>query len=348
MEMKMKITLITAICFAFGSAGMAQPKPPKANKPPTPNKPGVAKPGSERPSGPTIVKKPSRAVHLLQALDGNEDGKLSFQEIEMALEVLKQIGDKKLDKNKDGFLTVKEFSPVVQDSPARNSRASDLAAGLKGGSSPGRPSGVKRPNTRPQIAKRPGSGQAANNRTATAKRPGSRATRPGGRATRPTGRNAARTVKKSGSRAGALTSDLKGGSSPSGAASNRAQTTKRVARTNTGRRAKASVRRKPGTRSNVKPSANAGAQVVASTSPQDEAINKLIKDTKEITDKLSQAVANIQDANKKKAAEKWVSRDSKTQLRALEKSLNSNATSSKDRVIKKAQKRLDDLKKIIQ
>ena len=177
MEMKMKITLITAICFAFGSAGMAQPKPPKANKPPTPNKPGVAKPGSERPSGPTIVKKPSKAVHLLQALDGNEDGKLSFQEIEMALEVLKQIGDKKLDKNKDGFLTVKEFSPVVQDSPARNSRSGALSAGLKGGSSPGRPSGVKRPNTRPQIAKRPGSGQAANNRTATAKRPGSRATR---------------------------------------------------------------------------------------------------------------------------------------------------------------------------
>ena len=81
----MKITLITAICFAFGSAGMAQPKPPKANKPPTPNKPGVAKPGSERPSGPTIVKKPSKAVHLLQALDGNEDGKLSFQEIDRVI-----------------------------------------------------------------------------------------------------------------------------------------------------------------------------------------------------------------------------------------------------------------------
>ena len=333
MEMKKKITLITAICFAFGSAGMAQPKPPKANKPSTPNKPGVAKPGGERPTGPTIVKKPSRAVHLLQALDGNEDGKLSFQEIEMALEVLKQIGDKKLDKNKDGFLTVKEFSPVVQDSPARNSRAGALAGNLKGGSSPARPSGVKRPNTRPQIAKRPGSGQTANNRTATAKRPGSRATRPGGRATRPTGRNAARTVTKSGT---------------SGAASNRAQTTKRVARANTDRRAKAAVRRKPGTRSNVKPPANAGAQVVASTSPQDEAINKLINDTKEITDKLSQAVASIQDANKKKAAEKWVSKDSKTQLRALERSLNSNSSSSKDRVIKKAQKRLDDLKKIIQ
>jgi len=331
--MKKKITLITAICFAFGSVGMAQPKPQKANKPATPNKPGVAKQESERPSGPAIVKKPSRAVHLLQALDGNEDGKLSFEEIEMALEILKQIGDKKLDKNKDGFLTVKEFRPVVQDSPARNSRASSLVDGVKSASRPVKPSIVKRPNTKPQIAKRPGSGQTANSRTTTAKRPGSRAIRPGGRATRPTGRNAGRTVTKSGT---------------SGTASNRAQTTKRVARTNTDRRAKAAVRRKPGARSNVKPITNAGAQVVASTSSQDEAINKLINDTKEITDKLSQAVASIQDANKKKAAEKWVSRDSKTQLLALERSLNSNAPRSKDRVIKKAQKRLDDLKKIIQ
>ena len=36
MEMKMKITLITAICFAFGSAGMAPPNPPKANETKTP------------------------------------------------------------------------------------------------------------------------------------------------------------------------------------------------------------------------------------------------------------------------------------------------------------------------
>ena len=75
--------------------------------------------------------KPSR---LVQALDSNQDGKLSLEEIEAAVAILKG-----LDQDGNGELTSDEFGPVVAaEKPTSRS--------ILRPSNPSKPSTINRPN----------------------------------------------------------------------------------------------------------------------------------------------------------------------------------------------------------
>ena len=72
------------------------------SKLPKPKAPGRA-------SGPTVIKAKPQPSQLMMALDANEDGKLSLEEIKAAVEAFEA-----LDENNDGELTLNEFGPAPE------------------------------------------------------------------------------------------------------------------------------------------------------------------------------------------------------------------------------------------
>ena len=176
---KAAITLILGLSLAM--AGFAQsaakpkgrPNPAKPAASPKSNLPKPKAPG--RASGPTVIKAKPQQSQLMMALDANEDGKLSLEEIKAAVEAFEA-----LDENNDGELTLNEFGPAPElAKPSRgdgtSAKGGALSSTLKAGA---KPSG--RPGRRP-TAKPSGSPKAIAGRTPGTKRPGARATRPGAR-----------------------------------------------------------------------------------------------------------------------------------------------------------------------
>jgi len=176
---KTAITMVLGLGLVMAGFAQSSPKPkgrPGAAKPLASPKAKPPKLGSSRPaSGPTIIRAKPKPSQLVAALDANEDGKLSFKEIEAAVAALK-----KLDQNKDGELTLNEFGPAPE--VAKQSRGS---LGKPGGAKPSvsaRPSGRpgRRPTTKPS-GQPSGKPKAVAGRTPGTKKPGARPTRPGAR-----------------------------------------------------------------------------------------------------------------------------------------------------------------------
>ena len=108
----MKTIGILATITSLGMLTMvAQPQetPPQ---PASPNAPvateAAASPQRAATGKPTIVTVKPKPSRLVQALDSNQDGKLSVEEIEAAVAILKG-----LDQDGNGELTSDEFGPVV-------------------------------------------------------------------------------------------------------------------------------------------------------------------------------------------------------------------------------------------
>ncbi|MCH2388849.1 MAG: EF-hand domain-containing protein, partial [Opitutales bacterium] len=159
------------------AAAQTQETPPQ---PASPNAPvateATVSPPRAATGKPTIVTVKPKPSRLVQALDSNQDGKLSVEEIEAAVAILKG-----LDQDGNGELTSDEFGPVVAaEKPTSRS--------ILRPTNPSKPSTINRPNRpgRRPTAKptRPGTRPA---RVATSKNPPSRLKRPSGRP-RPAGR----------------------------------------------------------------------------------------------------------------------------------------------------------------
>ena len=91
------------------AAAQTQETPPQ---PASPNAPvateATVSPPRAATGKPTIVTVKPKPSRLVQALDSNQDGKLSVDEIEAAVAILKG-----LDQDGNGELTSDEFGPVM-------------------------------------------------------------------------------------------------------------------------------------------------------------------------------------------------------------------------------------------
>ena len=135
---------------------------------------------------PTIVTVKPKPSRLVQALDSNQDGKLSVEEIEAAVAILKG-----LDQDGNGELTSDEFGPVMTSKKQQSSRA------ILRPTSKTKPSAAIRPN-RPgrRPTAKPTQTETKPKRLVTSKKPTSRLRRASAR-TRPTGRPSRRVAKAS-------------------------------------------------------------------------------------------------------------------------------------------------------
>jgi len=299
--------------------GFAQssPKPkgrPGAAKPVASPKAKPPKVESPRPaSGPTIVRVKPKPSQLVAALDANEDGKLSFKEIEAAVAALK-----KLDQNKDGELTLNEFGPAPE--AAKQSRGS---LGKPGGAKPsvsvrpsGRPSG--RPSARPSRKPNSSATRATGSRNASPQK-----TRPGGRPSRLISKKKPGAPAQTGARA----------TGAAGAATGKPKRTVRTAPAR--KKSKSASRRRP----TAKP---ADSQQVAK-------LKALVEEAKSLTQQVKQAMGGIKNPGKSRAAAIWVSKDSEELLSSLEEELKKGAgIDVNSNIFSNAEKKLADVKKLLE
>jgi hypothetical protein len=286
------------------SAASSKSNPPKAKAP-------------GRASGPTVIKAKPQPSQLMMALDANEDGKLSLEEIKAAVKALKT-----LDENEDGELTLNEFGPAPVI--AKQSRASDLAAGLKsitptgpsqsGAKPSGRPG--RRPTAKPsgRLGKKP---TALANRTApgtkkpSTKKPSARATRPGVRP-RPSSKPGTGVAQKNARGDG---TSAKSSETPTGRA-----TPRRIAR---------------------KAPARKVSKVARAVDPD---IQTLIDETAAVTELIRKAAPKIKNLAKKQAAQNWAQRGSRSFLRSLKR------IQGQDKSVKlvEAKQKLEEVRKLLE
>jgi hypothetical protein len=280
-------------------AAASKSKPPKVESP--------------RPaSGPTIVRAKPKPSQLMMALDANEDGKLSLEEIKAAVEAFEA-----LDENKDGELTLNEFGPAPElTKPSRgdgtSAKGGALSSTLKAGA---KPSG--RPGRRP-TAKPIGSPKAIAGQTPDTKRPGARATRPGAKP-RPSS-------KPGQANRGDGASDL----ASSGGAPTAQAPPRRVAR-------KAPARKV----------SKASRLPTAGALTADPEIKALIVETETVTKKIRSATANIKNLAKKQAARNWVRRGSRALLRSLN-NIEGQDAGKKAVQVEEAKLKLAEVKKLLE
>ena len=112
------LTTITSLGM-LTAAAQTQKTPPQ---PASPNAPvateATVSPPRAATGKPTIVTVKPKPSRLVQALDSNQDGKLSLEEIEAAVAILKG-----LDQDGNGELTSDEFGPVMTSKKQQSSRA---------------------------------------------------------------------------------------------------------------------------------------------------------------------------------------------------------------------------------
>ena len=108
----MKTIRILAAITSLGMLTAAAQTQEPPSQPASPNAPvateAAASPPRAATGKPTIVTVKPKPSRLVQALDSNQDGKLSVEEIEAAVAILKG-----LDQDGNGELTSDEFGPVV-------------------------------------------------------------------------------------------------------------------------------------------------------------------------------------------------------------------------------------------
>ncbi len=314
------------------TVAQTQETPPQ---PASPNAPvateAAASPPRAATGKPTIVTVKPKPSRLVQALDSNQDGKLSVEEIEAAVAILKG-----LDQDGNGELTSDEFGPVVA-AEKPTSRA------ILRPTTPSKQSTINRPNRpgRRPTAKptRPGTRPA---RVATSKNPPSRLKRPSGRP-RPAGRPV-RSVAK----ASAPTSATD--KSPGAAAPARPNKSRVFSSSNARKKPRTNSRRNPTAAGNAKPK-------VLPTPPQKapaegtstrEDLIALQAEAKQILEGLKQSVGTIKDRNKKQTVLQWVRKDYRQLSQSLNAGLRSKDVESQRKLIEEIKQKLAEAKQLLE
>ena len=331
----MKTTGILATITSLGmltAAAQTQENPPQ---PASPNAPvateAPASPPKAATGKPTIVTVKPKPSKLVFALDSNQDGKLSVEEIEAAVAILKG-----LDQDGNGELTSDEFGPVVA-AEKPTSRA------ILRPTTPSKPSTINRPNRpgRRPTAKptRPGTRPT---RVATSKNPPSRLKRPGGRP-RPSGRRARLVAKAS-----APTSATD--KSPGAAAPARPNKSRVFSSSNARKKPRTNSRRNPTAAGNAKPK-------VLPTPPQKapaegvstrEELIALQAEAKQILEGLKQSVGTIKDRNKKRTVLQWVRKDYRQLSQSLSTGLRSNDIEAQKTLIEETKQKIAEAKQLLE
>ena len=281
---------------------------------------------------PTIVTVKPKPSRLVQALDSNQDGKLSVEEIEAAVAILKG-----LDQDGNGELTSDEFGPVV-------AAKKPTSRSILRPSNPSKPSTINRPNRpgRRPTAKptRPGNRPA---RVATSKNPPSRLKRPSGRP-RPAGRPV-RSVAK----ASASTSETNKSRSSS-AAPSRQINSRVISSSNARKKTRTNSRRNPTAAGKAKPK-------VLQTPPQKvlvdgistrEELIALQAEAKQILEGLKQSAGTIKDRDKKQRVLQWVRKDYRQLSKSLNAGLRSNDIEAQKTLIEETKQKIAEAKQLLQ
>ena len=315
------------------AAAQTQKTPPQ---PASPNAPvateATVSPPRAATGKPTIVTVKPKPSRLVQALDSNQDGKLSLEEIEAAVAILKG-----LDQDGNGELTSDEFGPVVAaEKPTSRS--------ILRPSNPSKPSTINRPNRpgRRPTAKptRPGTRPA---RVATSKNPPSRLKRPSGRP-RPAGRPV-RSVAK----ASAPKSETNKSSS-STAAPARPINSRVISSSNARKKNRTNSRRNPTAAGKAKPK-------VLQTPPQKvlvegistrEELIALQAEAKQILEGLKQSAVTIKDRDKKQRVLQWVRKDYRQLSKSLSAGLRSNDIEAQKKLIEETKQKIAEAKQLLE
>ena len=315
------------------AAAQTQKTPPQ---PASPNAPvateATVSPPRAATGKPTIVTVKPKPSRLVQALDSNQDGKLSLEEIEAAVAILKG-----LDQDGNGELTSDEFGPVVAaEKPTSRS--------ILRPSNPSKPSTINRPNRpgRRPTAKptRPGTRPA---RVATSKNPPSRLKRPSGRP-RPAGRPV-RSVAK----ASAPKSETNKSSS-STAAPARPINSRVISSSNARKKTRTNSRRNPTAAGKAKPK-------VLQTPPQKvlvegistrEELIALQAEAKQILEGLKQSAGTIKDRDKKQRVLQWVRKDYRQLSKSLNAGLRSNDIEAQKKLIEETKQKIAEAKQLLE
>ncbi len=294
------------------------------------SKPPMAKaPG--RVSGPTVIKAKPQPSQLMMALDANEDGKLSLEEIKAAVKAFKT-----LDENEDGELTLNEFGPlpvVAKQSrgDGTSAKGGALSSTLKAGAKPsGRPG--RRPTAKPsgRLGKKPTA--LANRTTPGTKKPSAKRPRPSARP-RPNSKPGTGVAQKNARGDG---TSAKSSETPTGRA-----TPKRVAR-------KSPARKKSKSASRRRPASKPTTTLAAAASSVDAELKALVGDTEAVTEQIKQAVAKIKNPVKKQAALRWVRRGSRELLSSLGKEIEGQDADKKADQVEEAKLKLAEVRKLLE
>ena len=331
----MKTIGIFATVTSLGMLTMVAQTQETPPQPASPNAPvateAAASPPRAATGKPTIVTVKPKPSRLVQALDSNQDGKLSVEEIEAAVAILKG-----LDQDGNGELTSDEFGPVVA-AEKPTSRA------ILRPTTPSKQSTINRPNRpgRRPTAKptRPGTKSA---RVATSKNPPSRLKRPSGRP-RPAGRPV-RSVAK----ASAPTSATD--KSPGAAAPARPNKSRVFSSSNARKKPRTNSRRNPTAAGKAKPK-------VLPTPPQKapaegtstrEDLIALQAEAKQILEGLKQSVGTIKDRNKKQTVLQWVRKDYRQLSQSLSTGLRSNDIEAQKTLIEETKQKIAEAKQLLE
>ena len=305
-------------------------------QPASPNAPvateAAASPPRVATGKPTIVTVKPKPSRLVQALDSNQDGKLSVEEIEAAVAILKG-----LDQDGNGELTSDEFGPVV-------SAEKPTSRAILRPTTPSKQSTINRPNRpgRRPTAKptRPGNRPA---RVATSKNPPSRLKRPSGRP-RPAGRPV-RSVAK----ASAPKSETNKSSS-STAAPARPINSRVISSSNARKKTRTNSRRNPTAAGKAKPK-------VLQTPPQKvlvegistrEELIALQAEAKQILEGLKQSAVTIKDRDKKQRVLQWVRKDYRQLSKSLNAGLRSNDIEAQKTLIEETKQKIAEAKQLLE
>ena len=271
---------------------------------------------STRPdSGPTIVKAKPKPSQLVAALDTNKDGKLSFKEIEAAVDILK-----KLDTNKNGELTLNEFGILPE--------AKKQSRGSIGNPVENKPNLSARPNGRPSArpSDRPSARRISKSASTATRGAGSKNTSP--RKTRPS-RRPSRLITKKIPGATSLTDTR-----ATGAVETATGNQKRTVRTAPARKkSKLASRKRP----TIKPA----------VSQNSAKLKLLVKKAKSLTQKIEQSMEGIKNPGKSRAAAIWVSKDSKELISSLEEELKKGRDIDSN-ILLNAEKKLINTEKLLE
>ena len=326
------LTTITSLGM-LTTVAQTQETPPQPASPNTPvATEAAASPPRAATGKPTIVTVKPKPSRLVQALDSNQDGKLSVEEIEAAVAILKG-----LDQDGNGELTSDEFGPVVA-AEKPTSRA------ILRPTTPSKQSTINRPNRpgRRPTAKptRPGTRPA---RVATSKNPPSRLKRPSGRP-RPAGRPV-RSVAK----ASAPKSETNKSSS-STAAPARPINSRVISSSNARKKNRTNSRRNPTAAGKAKPK-------VLQTPPQKvlvegistrEELIALQAEAKQILEGLKQSAGTIKDRDKKQRVLQWVRKDYRQLSKSLNAGLRSNDIEAKKTLIEETKQKIAEAKQLLE
>jgi hypothetical protein len=331
---KTVITLILGLSLSM--AGFAQKSPRLAKDKPTVTKPALSTPivaddrdraasSNSKPdmvepprpiSKPTIVKANPKPSQLVAALDANKDGKLSFEEIEAAVETLK-----KLDTNNNGELTLNEFGTLPE--AKKQSRGSIGNLGETKSNLSVRPSSrpSARPSSRPS-ARRISKSSSTATRAADSKNTSTRKTRLSRRPSR------------------LITKKIPGATAPTNTRATGA------VETATGNQ-KRTVRTAPARKKSKLTSSRRRPTIKLAVSQQSSKLKMLVKKAKSLTQKIEQSMEGIKNPGKSRAAAIWVRKDSKELISSLEEALKKGREIDSN-ILLNAEKKLIDTEKLLE